>query len=329
MLEDIPRYGTELADELRRVGKEIKEAAEKELKEFYPDDPDGSKPIAYLWARTVRCEAPNCGAEIPLVRSFWLSKKPNRKRALRYRVLKGMKPVAQASSLQKEELISGYHDRGYLPHLKEAGGTYFVTFRLSGTLPKEVLDRFEEEHRRLREKKERSHQVLTLSTRIDEYLDAGHGESFLARPEIADLVRNAFLHFDKVRYDLHAWVIMPNHAHALLTPKGGHTLSAILHSWKSFTGSEANKILQRREQAFWQRESYDHVVRDENEFCHFVEYIRANPVKAGLCREPREWFYLGIKEEFQCPEGEEEAGKSRQDACATATIVGRKSRTGR
>jgi putative DNA methylase len=83
MLEEIPRHGPELADELRRIGKEIKEAAERELKEFYPDDPDGSKPIAYLWARTVRCEAPNCGAEIPLMRSFWLCKKAGRKRALR------------------------------------------------------------------------------------------------------------------------------------------------------------------------------------------------------------------------------------------------------
>ena len=86
MLEDIPRHGPELAEELRRVGKEIKEEAEKELKEFYPDDPDGAKPIAYLWARTVKCESPNCGAEIPLMRSFWLCKKPMRKRALRYKV---------------------------------------------------------------------------------------------------------------------------------------------------------------------------------------------------------------------------------------------------
>lgn len=88
MLEDIPRHGPELADELRQAGKEIREAAEKELKEFYPDNPDGSKPIAYLWARTVRCEAPNCGAEIPLVRSFWLCKKSKRKRALRYKVIR-------------------------------------------------------------------------------------------------------------------------------------------------------------------------------------------------------------------------------------------------
>ncbi len=83
MLEDIPRHGPKLAEELRRVGAEIKREAEKELAEFYPRDPDGSTPIAYLWARTVRCESPNCGAEIPLVRSFWLCKKANRKRALR------------------------------------------------------------------------------------------------------------------------------------------------------------------------------------------------------------------------------------------------------
>ncbi len=86
MLEDIPRHGPGLADELRRVGAEIKTQAEKELADLYPKDPDGATPIAYLWARTVRCEAPNCGAEIPLMRSLWLCRKPNRKWALRPKV---------------------------------------------------------------------------------------------------------------------------------------------------------------------------------------------------------------------------------------------------
>ncbi len=86
VLEDIPRRGPELAEELRRVGTEIQQQAEKELGNLYPKDPDGAVPIAYLWARTVRCEAPNCGAEIPLMRSLWLCKKASRKRALRYRV---------------------------------------------------------------------------------------------------------------------------------------------------------------------------------------------------------------------------------------------------
>jgi adenine-specific DNA methylase len=100
LLEDIPRYGNAefklpdkkgkevvvhgLADALRHVGKQVKRATENELAKFYPLDPDGSRPIAYLWARTVRCEGIGCGAEIPLVRSFWLSKKTGAKQALHY-----------------------------------------------------------------------------------------------------------------------------------------------------------------------------------------------------------------------------------------------------
>jgi adenine-specific DNA methylase len=92
MLEDIPRHGPQLAGELRKVGAEIKQKAEAELRDYYPEDPDGAKPIAYLWARTVRCESPNCGAEIPLMRSFWLCKKANRKRGLRFTSIKKSEP---------------------------------------------------------------------------------------------------------------------------------------------------------------------------------------------------------------------------------------------
>jgi len=88
MLEVIPRHGKKLAEELREAGAKIKAATEQEVAELYPPDKDGSTPIAYLWARTVRCETPKCGAEIPLVRSFWLCKKANRRRALRYRVVR-------------------------------------------------------------------------------------------------------------------------------------------------------------------------------------------------------------------------------------------------
>lgn len=86
LLEDIPRQGPKLAEELRRAGAKIKAQAEKELAQFYPADPDGATPIAYLWARTVRCEAAGCGAEIPLMRSRWLCKKTKRRRALRINV---------------------------------------------------------------------------------------------------------------------------------------------------------------------------------------------------------------------------------------------------
>jgi len=94
LLDDITRHGRALAGEVRRVSAEVRAAVEKELSELYPLDPDGARPIAYLWARTVTCESPDCGAEIPLARSFWLSNKPNRSRALRYSIErpKGSRP---------------------------------------------------------------------------------------------------------------------------------------------------------------------------------------------------------------------------------------------
>ena len=86
VLEDVPHHGPQLADELRRLGEEIKRQVEKDLADLYPKDSDGAMPITYLWARTVLCESPNCGAEIPLMRSLWLCKKALRKLALRYRI---------------------------------------------------------------------------------------------------------------------------------------------------------------------------------------------------------------------------------------------------
>ena len=82
VLEYIPKYGQTLADEVRKWGQWIKEEAEKELARFYPKDPDGSTPITYLWARTIICEGPGCGAEVPLMRSLWLANKSNRSIAL-------------------------------------------------------------------------------------------------------------------------------------------------------------------------------------------------------------------------------------------------------
>jgi adenine-specific DNA methylase len=112
MLEVIPRRGWELGAEVRRVGAEIKQRMQQELVDLYPKDPDGGTPIAYLWARTVRCESPNCGAEIPLVRSWWLSKALGRTRAFRHRVvrLKGEAPHAELEIFEpktEEEVPAG------------------------------------------------------------------------------------------------------------------------------------------------------------------------------------------------------------------------------
>jgi len=82
VLEYIPRYGQQLADEVRKWGAWVKDQAEKELAEFYPKDPDGGIPIAYLWARTITCEGPGCGSEVPLMRSLWLAKTGRRSKSL-------------------------------------------------------------------------------------------------------------------------------------------------------------------------------------------------------------------------------------------------------
>ncbi len=135
LLEDIPRHGPGLAEELRRAGAEIKAAAEKELAEFYPVDPDGARPIAYLWARTVRCESSGCGAEIPLARSFWLSKKASRRRALRYRV---ERPKGQPP----EVVLELHFLPGYAPELNpDEFVWHHLNHLFEHCLYREVIDR--------------------------------------------------------------------------------------------------------------------------------------------------------------------------------------------
>ncbi len=93
LLESIPREGSELPEKLRIAGGNVKRTIEEKLKTFYPIDGDGGRPISYLWARSVQCEQPNCGCEIPLIQSLWLAKKANRKRAIRLKVYRNSKQI--------------------------------------------------------------------------------------------------------------------------------------------------------------------------------------------------------------------------------------------
>ena len=181
----------------------------------------------------------------------------------------------------------GWYTRGYLPHF-DAGPhrTQFITFRLFDSLPKDVLRRIEEELR-LRDPENISRETFVLAER---YLDSGHGECFLGIPEVALIVKETLIKFDGVRYKLYAWVVMPNHVHALLKPIEGHSYERIMHSIKSFTASEANKVLGRKG-PFWMREAFDRYIRDEEHFGRVFHYIENNPVKAGLCDTTKEWEF--------------------------------------
>ena len=125
-------------------------------------------------------------------------------------------------------------------------------------------------------------------TRIEQYLDEGHGACWLRDDRIAQLVQNALLKFDGERYRQLAWVIMPNHVHALIEVFDGYPLDRVVHSWKSFTAKQANKILRRRGK-FWSADYFDRFIRDDEHLSAVVTYIEENPVKAGLVHAAREW----------------------------------------
>ncbi len=123
---------------------------------------------------------------------------------------------------------------------------------------------------------------------VEKYLDAGYGGCWLRRTDIARLTENALLHFDGQRYGLLAWCIMPNHVHVMVETHEGFPMPVILHSWKSFIGNQANKLLERHGE-FWQREYLDRYVRNAEHFAQAVAYIEENPVKAGLARVKTDW----------------------------------------
>jgi REP element-mobilizing transposase RayT len=216
-------------------------------------------------------------------------------------------PVAGTSGSQSAKpnsLVSGLHSRGALPHLKREGASYFVTFRLAGTLPREVLLRLKREREAILEQARAQNRPLTwpeqielfnwYSERVDKYLDAGHGECCLGKPVVAELVATALRYFAGQRYELHAWVVMPNHVHVVLRPHPPHTLSAILKSWKSYTAVHANRILQRSGKSFWQSESYDHWCRDDDDLARCCAYTTMNPVTARLCAHAEDWPWSSL-----------------------------------
>jgi putative transposase len=170
----------------------------------------------------------------------------------------------------------GWHSRGYLPHFDSAERIQFLTFRLFDSLPAEAMEKI------------RIRASPSTHAERDELLDAGHGECWLRRPEIAQLVQDALLHFDGVRYRLIAWTIMPNHVHVLVEPLGDHRLGDIVSSWKRYSARMANRVLGRAG-AFWQDDYWDTYVRNEEHFNRAVDYIGNNPVKAGLAGSAASW----------------------------------------
>ena len=186
--------------------------------------------------------------------------------------------------------------RGYLPHIETPNGTYFLTFRLHDSLPTELLWQWTQEvqHQKRLVQNQQEKRLLEREyhRKIEAYLDNNSGCCWLKDPTIASIVSNALRHFNGQRYRLHVWTIMPNHVHVLFDEMKPFRLESIAHTWKSFTAHEANRILNRTG-PFWQRESYDAVIRSARQFDFTARYILNNPVKAGFCKEVFDWQWTG------------------------------------
>ena len=178
--------------------------------------------------------------------------------------------------------------RRNLPHWEQVGATYFVTFRLADAVPASLASQWRDELQNWRrfhpepldEKARKEYRRRFLQVRED-WLDQGHGSCLLREPKAAAVVAEALRHFDSQRYHLDAFVIMPNHVHALVQPLPGHSLKEILRSWKSYSARQINKTL-GRSGSVWTEESFDRIVRDWNALVKCRDYIARNPEKAHL-----------------------------------------------
>jgi len=190
--------------------------------------------------------------------------------------------------------------RENLPHWRQWGVTYFVTSRLADSVPAGVAEEWKEKRAAwLREHEVTSAEDLSeedrrayhreFTARFHALLDAGHGDCLLARPECAAILQTRLVAGQGARYQLDAWVIMPNHFHALVEPAQGVTLGDIVKQWKGGSAREIN-LACGRTGTLWQAEPFDHVVRSMAQMNHFRRYIAENPTKAKL----RGGFVLGI-----------------------------------
>jgi len=196
-----------------------------------------------------------------------------------------------------------FHSRN-LPHWIPESASIFVTWRLYGSLPCGTVALDCAPRANLHERKPIEYPKSTGKSacateeesagerfrRMDMQLDSMRGGArWLENPKIAGCVEDALVRGEASlrQYGLHAYVVMPNHVHILMTPS--ISVSEIMREIKGVSARDANRILGRRGKVFWQDESFDHWVRSEEEFWRIVAYIENNPVTAQLVSKAEEW----------------------------------------
>lgn len=196
--------------------------------------------------------------------------------------------------------VEVYHR--HLPHWRQDGATYFVTFRLADALPQEKLRYL----KRLRAEWERTHPpprsdadwaayARDVMNRVEAWSDEGLGTCWLRDPQWVDELQQRLHHFQEARYFLPCYVILPNHCHLVMRPYSGHPLETTLQGIKAIVARAINRA-RGNEGSLWQEESYDRIVRDEEHLWRVVQYIGRNPSKANL---PQAQWHRWIHPQWQ------------------------------
>ena len=217
-----------------------------------------------------------------------------------------------------------FHRRN-LPHFYRPNSTYFITYRLKGTIPRKVLQVLNDKYYKSRNPKskfEKYDNDILFFAEYDNLLDFNNNFQYLKNKSIAEKVKYSLHYPDKRRYNLICYTVMPNHVHlvfylleeklmsqtglsailpdvpqTILSMEKKSTITTLMKSIKGISAREANKILNRKG-SFWQAESYDHIERDEVELKRIIKYVIYNPVKAGLVDKWEDWEHTYLAEDW-------------------------------
>ena len=197
-----------------------------------------------------------------------------------------------------------------LPHYQPKNGVLFITFRLNFPVPVKYIRAYQQycesldakfDNKEPTELEEIARQKKLFAFTDDSYAEI-HSEIDLTQPpEVASMLADILLALQDKYYTLYTFTIMPNHVHLLLKPlsiEGKEpSLADIMHKVKGSSAYQINLVLQRRG-TLWFREYYDHWARTDQEIWNIVEYIRQNPVKAKLAKDPESWPWTWINPEL-------------------------------
>lgn len=200
----------------------------------------------------------------------------------------------------------------HLPHWRQNGASYFVTFRLTDSISRPQLlalkrwrSLWEKNNPEPRNEQQWMMLAREIYSRTEAYLDEGFGACFFRDPIAAQIMAESLVKFQRERCFTSCFIVMPNHVHAVIHPFHEHPLEEMLEGCKGYTARQINTRLARRGK-LWEQESYDRIIRDEEHLFRVIQYIGNNGRKAGL-REHE--FLRWVDPEL------EEAGWGFREAC--------------